>query len=157
MYLLLTTDENKSYYIYIKDFNRFMCNKTRNKNKKHFCKYCLQFSSGERVLVEHKKIYFMGSGVVTKIILDTLKNIKHVFLAVLLINIASIDVYVYIDDIFSKPVVLYRGKNAVYRFIKAILEEYYHCKNVLIKILSCLQKMKKGFKQALSAGYVIII
>ena len=34
MDLLLTTDENKSYYIYIKDFNRFMCNKTRNKNKK---------------------------------------------------------------------------------------------------------------------------
>ena len=33
---LLITDENKSHYVYIKDFNRFMCTKTRNKNKKHF-------------------------------------------------------------------------------------------------------------------------
>ena len=34
----MITDENKSHYIYIKDFNRFMCNKTKNKNKKHFYK-----------------------------------------------------------------------------------------------------------------------
>ena len=39
--LLLIADENKSHYVYIKDFNRFMCNKTRNRNKKHFCRYCL--------------------------------------------------------------------------------------------------------------------
>ena len=26
-YLLLILDENKSHYVYIKDFNRFMCNK----------------------------------------------------------------------------------------------------------------------------------
>ena len=32
MDLLLITDENKSHYVYIKDFNRFMCNKTKNKN-----------------------------------------------------------------------------------------------------------------------------
>ena len=31
MDLLLITDENKSHYLYIKDFNRFMCNKTKNK------------------------------------------------------------------------------------------------------------------------------
>ena len=36
-------DENKSHYVYIKDFKRFKCNKARCKNKKHFCKYCLQF------------------------------------------------------------------------------------------------------------------
>ena len=36
MDLSLITDENKSYYVYIKDFNRFMCNKTQNKNKKTF-------------------------------------------------------------------------------------------------------------------------
>ena len=29
MDLLLITDENKSHYPYIKDFNRFMCNKTK--------------------------------------------------------------------------------------------------------------------------------
>ena len=33
-----------------------------------------------------------------------------------------------IDDKFSKPVVLYRGKNAVNKFIEAILKEYDYCK-----------------------------
>ena len=32
MDLLLISDENKSHYVYIKDFNRFMCNQTKNKN-----------------------------------------------------------------------------------------------------------------------------
>ena len=30
--LLMMTNENKSHYVYIKDFNRFMCNKTKCKN-----------------------------------------------------------------------------------------------------------------------------
>ena len=41
--------------MYIEDFNSFMHNKTKNKNKKHFCKYCLQCFGGERVFVEHKE------------------------------------------------------------------------------------------------------
>ena len=51
----MIADKNNSHYVYINDFNRFMCNKTKNKNKKHFCKYCLQWFSSERVLVEHKE------------------------------------------------------------------------------------------------------
>ena len=53
--LLLISIENKSHYVYIKDFNRFKCNKTKNKNKKYFCKCCLQYFSSEKVLIEHKK------------------------------------------------------------------------------------------------------
>ena len=34
MDLLMISDENKSHYVYIKDFNRFMRNKTKCKNKK---------------------------------------------------------------------------------------------------------------------------
>ena len=48
--------QNKSHYVYIKDFNRFMCNKTKHKNKKYFCKCSLQCFSYEKVLQEHKKI-----------------------------------------------------------------------------------------------------
>ena len=33
-----------------------------------------------------------------------------------------------IDDKFSKPVVPYRGKNLVNKFIRAILEEHHYCK-----------------------------
>ena len=29
---------------------------------------------------------------------------------------------------FSKDVVLYRGKNAVFKFIQSIFNEYFHCK-----------------------------
>ena len=32
--LLLLIDDDKSHYVYIKDFNTFMFNKTKNKNKK---------------------------------------------------------------------------------------------------------------------------
>ena len=31
--VLLVINENKSHYVYIKDFNRFMFNKTKNKTK----------------------------------------------------------------------------------------------------------------------------
>ena len=55
MDLLLISDENKSYYVYIKNFNIFMCNKTKNKNKKYFSKCCLQCFSSGKVLIEHKE------------------------------------------------------------------------------------------------------
>ena len=47
MYLLFIIDENKLHYMHIKTFNRFMCNKTKNENKKHFCRFCLQCFSSE--------------------------------------------------------------------------------------------------------------
>ena len=52
---LLIFDENRSHYVYIKNFNRFMFNKTKNKNKRYICKCCSQCFSSERVLVEHKE------------------------------------------------------------------------------------------------------
>ena len=55
MDLLLISNENESHYLYIKDFNRFMCNKIKNKNKKYFCKCSLQCFSSEKVLIEHKE------------------------------------------------------------------------------------------------------
>ena len=35
------------------------------------------------------------------------------------------------DDRFSKPIVVYRGENAAYKFIKAILEERKYCKKIM--------------------------
>ena len=52
MDLLLLIDDNKSRYVYIKDFDRFMFHKT--KNKKWFCRSCLQCFSSESVLIKHK-------------------------------------------------------------------------------------------------------
>ena len=42
-----------NHYVLIKDFNRLMFNKTKSKNKKWFCKSCLQCLSSEKVLIEH--------------------------------------------------------------------------------------------------------
>ena len=36
MDLLIITDDNELHYVYIKDFNRLTCNKTKNKNKNTF-------------------------------------------------------------------------------------------------------------------------
>ena len=55
MDFFVITDKNKSHYVYIKDFNRFMCNKAKNKNKKYYCTCCLQFFSSDKVLIEHKE------------------------------------------------------------------------------------------------------
>ena len=62
MDLLLITDENKWHYVCITEFNRFMCNKTKNKNKKHFCRYCLQCFISEKVLMEQKKVCLKING-----------------------------------------------------------------------------------------------
>ena len=56
MDLLLVTDGDKSYYVYIKDFERFMFYKTKNENKKYFCKSCLQCFISKNALIEHKEI-----------------------------------------------------------------------------------------------------
>ena len=38
-----------------------------------------------------------------------------------------------VDNKFSTPTVVYRGENAAYKFIEAILEEYEYCKKVMKK------------------------
>ena len=64
--------------------------------------------------------------------------------------------FVCVDDRFSKPVVFYRGNNAVYWFIETNLREYDYCKKVIksifIRIKLCLKKMSKYFSQVISAG-----
>ena len=55
MDLLLLNDDDKSHYVYIKDFDRFMFHKVKNKSKKWFCKSCLQYFSSQNVWIKHKK------------------------------------------------------------------------------------------------------
>ena len=52
---------------------------------------------------------------------STQKNIKITFLVVLLTNLFCV------DDEFTKPIVVFRGENAAYKFIEAILKEYEYC------------------------------
>ena len=160
MSLLLLIDNDKSHYVYIKDFDRFMFHKTKNKDKKWFCKNCLQSFSSENVSIKQKETclsvngkqsvkleegiiklenYFKQIPVPFKIYADFECNFKkvkcnegsytekyeHHIPSSFGYNVFSI------DDRFTKPTIIYRGKNAAYEFIKAILEEYEYCKKIM--------------------------
>ena len=53
MNLSLITKDEKKHYVLIKDFNTFMYNQSKHKERKHFCMYCLHCFSSERVLANH--------------------------------------------------------------------------------------------------------
>ena len=53
MNLLLITKDEKKHCVLIKDFKAFMYNQSKHKERKHFCMYCLQCFSTERVLANH--------------------------------------------------------------------------------------------------------
>ena len=55
MNVLMIHEGDKSHYVYIKDFNRLMFNKTRHKNKEWFCMRCLQCFSSKNILNKHKE------------------------------------------------------------------------------------------------------
>ena len=55
MDLLLISNKYVSHYVYIKDFEIFMFNKTKCKGKKYFCEYCLQCFGSEKILIEHRE------------------------------------------------------------------------------------------------------
>ena len=52
------------------------------------------------------------------------KSIKTIFIIVFLTNL----LLVYVDDKFTKPIVVFRGENAAYDFVKAIFKEYQYWK-----------------------------
>ena len=53
MNLLLITKDEKKHYVLMKDFNAFMYNQSKHKERKHFCTYCLRCFSSERILANH--------------------------------------------------------------------------------------------------------
>ena len=63
MDLFLLIDDDKSHYVYIKDFNRFVCHKTKNDNKKLFCKSYFQCFSSENMLIKDKEDCLSINGV----------------------------------------------------------------------------------------------
>ena len=55
MNLLLITEDEKKHYVLIKDFDKFMYNQSKDKERKHFCMYCLQCFSSESILAKHTR------------------------------------------------------------------------------------------------------
>ena len=79
MDLLLVIDGDKLHYMYIKDFDRFMFNKTKNKNKKYFCKNCLQCFSSKNVLIKHKEVCLSINGAKSVKLGEITIELKHYF------------------------------------------------------------------------------
>ena len=154
-----------NHYILIKDFNRLMFNKTKSKNKKWFCKSCLQCFSSKKILNEHGKDCLLINGGqriklekgfiefnnFNKMIPCPFKIYADFECILKNVDIGINDCFSYtskyqdhipcsfayklvcIDDKFSKDVVLYRGKNAVFKFIQSIFNEYSYCKDIMKK------------------------
>ena len=159
MDLLLIFNGDKSRYVYIKGFDRFMFHKTKNKNKKYFCKSYLQCFSSKNVLKIHKEVCLSINGVQYVRLEKGTIELKNFFKQILVpfkicsdfdCILSSAESYegscsknyttcsfayklVCVDDRFGKPIFVYRGKNAAYWFIKAILEEYEYCNKVMKK------------------------
>ena len=53
--VLLISNEEKSHYVFIKDFNRLMYSKTKHKDRKHFCMLCLQNFTAKEILNNHRE------------------------------------------------------------------------------------------------------
>ena len=53
--LLLITEKDKFYYVFIKDFNILMFSRTKHKYKKQNCMSCLQSFTTEEILSNNKK------------------------------------------------------------------------------------------------------
>ena len=153
-----------NHYVHIKNFNRLMFNMNKCKNKKWFCKSCLQCSSSEKALLDHGRDSLLINGgqrvklekgfisfenynkqipAPFKIYIDfecLLKNIdsginndRFSYTAKYQDHIPCSFAYklVFVNDKYSKDVVLYRGKNAVYKFIQSIFKEYSYCMSIM--------------------------
>ena len=62
MNVLMMHEGDRSHYVYIKDFNRLMFNKTKSNNKNWFCMRCLQCFSSESILERHKENFLVING-----------------------------------------------------------------------------------------------
>ena len=136
--------------------------KIKSKNKKYFCKSFLQCFGSKNVLKQHEEVYLSINGAQSARLEKRTSDFKNYFKQIPVpfkiyadfeCNLRDVEIYegsytkkyhehvpcsyaykvVCIDDRFSKSIVVFRGKNAAYEFIKAILKEYQYCKKVMKK------------------------
>ena len=158
-----------------------------NENKKYFCKSCLQCFSSKNVQTEHKEVCLSINGAqsvrLEKGTTEFENHFKHIpvpfkFYADFECNLKSVQSYegscskkyqdhipcsfayklVCDDNEFTKPIIVFRGENAAYKFIEKILKEYEYChkvmKKTLTKIRSYGKKKKNNFNRVTLAAFV---
>ena len=149
MDFLLLIDNDKPHYVYIKDFNRFMFHKTKNKNKKYFCKSCLQCFSSKNVLTKHKEVCLSINGAQSVRLEKGTIEFKNYFKQIPVsfkiyadfeCNLMTVESYEgsYLENIkitflvvlLTKSVTVFRGENAAYEFIEKTLKVFEYYKKV---------------------------
>ena len=170
MNLLLIEKDGNNHYVLIKDFNKFMYQQTKHKERKHFCMHCLQCFSSERVLNNHKENCIIINGKQAIKMPEKGDNILkynnyHKQQPIPFVIYADFEAitekvqgcqpdndksyteayqkhtdcgYGYkvvccYDDKYTKPINIYRGEKAVYKFMEKMLEEVKCCKNIMKK------------------------
>ena len=155
--ILLAVDGDKSHYVYIRDFNRFMFHKSKNKNKKYFCRSSLQCFSSKNLLTEYKykEVYWSINGARSVILENGTIEFENYFKQIPVplkfdadfecnfkrvqrslhkkyqdyISCSFAYKLICVDDDFTKPIVFFRGENAAFKFIETSLKEFVYCKN----------------------------
>ena len=189
MELLLITENENKHYVLIKDFNKFMYNQTKHKERKHFCMHCLQNFSSDRVLNNHKEncIQINGTQAIrmpnkdNNILKFTNFNKQLPAPFVIYADFEALTEKIHgcrqdgnksyteayqkhtdcgygyklvccYDDKYTKPEQIYRGENAVYKFLENMLEEVKYCKKVMKKHfnkpLRMTEENEQEFKKA---------
>ena len=138
------------------------CSTNQKILKKWFCKSCLQCFSNKKVLIKNKEDCLSINSVQCVNVEEGIIVFENYFkqlpvpfkiYADFQCNLDSVEIYkgsytkkyhdhvpcsfaykvVSIDNRFSKPIVVYRGKNAAYKFIEAIFKEHKYCKKIMKK------------------------
>ncbi|PFX17748.1 Retrovirus-related Pol polyprotein from transposon 17.6 [Stylophora pistillata] len=166
-----------------------MYSQTKHKERKHFCMYCLQCFSSERVLTDHKANCLLINGVQAVKMPTKDHNIlkfnhHHKQLPLPFVIYADFEAitekvqgcqqtdvksfteayqkhtdcgYGYkvvctYDDKYTKPIQIYRGEKAVYKFMEHMLEEVRYCKKIIKskfnKPLKMTEEDEKQFQNA---------
>ena len=150
--LLLIIEIGKSHYVFIKYFNRLMFSRTKYKDKKHYCKSCLQSFTTEEILSNHKKQCLLINGcqavnyesgiikftnynkqipILFKIYADTECFLKRTKIKEGEHTIKYQEHYpnsigaklVCIDDRFTLPSIIFKGKDCINKFITWVLDK----------------------------------
>ena len=122
----------------------------------------MQYFSSKNVLTEHKKVCLIINGAQSVRLEKGTTEFKNYIKQILVpfkiyadfeCNLESVESYegsyskkyqdhipcsfayklVCVDDKFTNPIIVFRGENAAYVFIKAILKEHEYCKKVMKK------------------------
>ena len=149
--VLLISNEEKSHYVFIKDFNRLIYSKTKHKDRKHFCMACLQNFTTKEILNNHREtclsingtqavIYETGKikfknfdkqiPIPFKIYADTecllkridIKEGKYTKLYQKHIPNSTGAKLVCIDNRFTLPTKIFTGSNCIKEFIEWVFE-----------------------------------